>query len=293
MMTGTGICDTTCDDYRRIERSIRHLAEHFRRRPSLAEAARAAHLSEFHFQRLFRRWAGVSPKRFVQFLTVEYAKRLLAESADVLSASHEAGLSGPGRLHDAFVALEAVTPGEYKSGGAGVTVRWGVHPTPLGRALVAVTPRGLCGLHFVEPDGEEAALAAVRADRPRAEFREDPGATAGTAARLFGPGESAADRRPLTLHVAGTNFQIRVWEALLRIPEGRAVGYGTLAAAVGCPRTAARAVGRACAANPVAVLIPCHRVLREVGGPGGYRWGLARKLALLGREAAARNGEPG
>ena len=267
-------------DYERIERAIRSIEQNFRAQPSLAEMAREAGLSEFHFQRLFTRWAGVSPKRFVQFLTAEYAKRLLEESRSVLAASYEAGLSGPSRLHDLLVTFDAVTPGEHRNGGVGVEVAYGVHDSPFGPAFVAATTRGICRLTFVDGDaGDE--LAALRARWPNASLAEDRAATALLARRAF----AGANGTPLGLHLRGTNFQLQVWRALLDVPAAHLVSYGHVARAIGMP-TAARAVGAAIGANPVAYLIPCHRVIREVGELGGYRWGTARKRALLGWEAA-------
>jgi AraC family transcriptional regulator of adaptative response/methylated-DNA-[protein]-cysteine methyltransferase len=275
-------------DYERIERAIHYLSENFRRQPSLAQVAAEVGLSEFHFQRLFRRWAGVSPKRFVQFLTAEYARGLLRESRSVLETAYAAGLSGAGRLHDLTVALHAATPGEIKSRGAGLAIRFGFHPSPFGEALIAATPRGICALAFVRESREEA-LAAARSPWQNAAFLHDQAATAPLAERIF----SSRDRNgaeTVTLHVAGTNFQIQVWRALLCLPVGAATTYGDLAAAVGAPG-AARAVGSAVGRNPVAFLIPCHRVIRKTGIAGEYRWGAERKKAMLGWEGAHREVE--
>lgn len=271
------------NDYQRIEQAIRYLNANFRRQPTLAQVAAELGLSEFHFQRLFRRWAGVSPKRFLQFLTAEHARSVLLASGSVLEAAYAAGLSGAGRLHDLTVALNAATPGEIKSRGAGLIIRYGYHPTPFGEALIAVTPRGICALVFVQESLEEA-LAAVRPPWENAVFLPDPGATAPLAERIFSPGKER-DGVPLALHVQGTNFQIQVWQALLCLPAGAATTYGDLAATVGAPG-AARAVGSAVGHNPVAYLIPCHRVIRKTGLLGEYRWGAARKSAMLGWEAA-------
>lgn len=268
-------------EYARIERAIHYLARHAGRQPDLADAAAAAGLSPFHFQRLFTRWAGVSPKRFVELLTVEHAKRLLRDSASVLDAALAVGLSGPGRLHDQFVALEAATPGEFKAGGAGLTIRWGVHASPFGAVLAALTARGVCRLAFIDDDGDAAERDALAAAWPRATLIRDDRQTAAAAHAAFAGGAGA---KP-PLWVRGTNFQIAVWRALLRVPEGKVCTYGDLAAAIGRP-TAARAVGQAVGANPVACLIPCHRVIRSVGALGGYRWGTERKRALLAWEAA-------
>lgn len=273
-------------DYQRIEQAILFLERNLHLQPRLEEVARSVHLSEYHFQRLFRRWAGISPKRFLQFLTVEYAKRRLEESRPLLSVAHEAGLSGAGRLHDLFVAAEAVTPGEFRRRGEGVRIGWGVHDTPFGRCLLAATGRGICALSFVEPGGEEEALRELEGRWSGAELAEDAAGTAALAARVF---EGAEGGGPLTLHLRGTNFQLRVWDALLRVPAGHLVTYGDLARRLGSPG-ASRAVGSAVARNPVGYLVPCHRVIRELGALGGYRWGTARKRALLGWEAARAAG---
>ena len=270
-------------DYARIEKAILYLEKNFRRQPSLREVARTAGLSEYHFHRLFTRWAGISPKRFLQFLTAEYAGRLLRESPNVLDAAYGAGLSGPGRLHDLMVSVYAATPGELRSGGEGLMVRYGTHPSPFGECLVAVTPRGICGLSFLSSDGGEA-VDELRRRWAQATFREDPRATKAVVDRIFEPSRRG-DRSPLTVFVRGTNFQIKVWEALVRIPPGCALSYADVAAAVGAPG-AARAVGSAVARNPVAFLIPCHRVIRKTGAFGDYRWGAARKKAILAWEAA-------
>lgn len=267
-------------DYARVEQTIRYLERHFRRQPDLAELAAQVHLSEYHFQRMFRRWAGVTPKRFLQYLTADYLMARLRETESVLEAADGAGLSGGGRAHEPMVTLHAVTPGEWKSGGLGLTVQYGYAPTPFGDCLVTLTERGVCGLDFVS-DREPGQLAALRRQWPKARVVERPRAAREVAARVFGDDHGA----PLRLHVRGSNFQIKVWEALLRIPPGEFVYYEALARRVGCPR-AARAVGAAVGANPVAVLIPCHRVIRKTAAFGEYRWGETRKKALLAWEAA-------
>jgi len=272
-------------DYTRVERAIGFLERHAARSPSLAEVARGAGLSPAHFQRLFTRWAGISPKRFLQFLARERAVDLLRRSATVLDAAYEAGLSGPGRLHDLLVSVDAATPGEVASGGRGVAVAWGFSPSPFGECLLGITDRGICHLAFVGASGRAAALADLRRRWPRAALREDRALAAVTAARVF----AGSGRARIRLHLAGTNFQVKVWEALLRIPRGAATTYGDVARRIGRP-TAARAVAGAVAANPVAWLIPCHRVLRSLGALGGYRWGVERKRAMLGWEAA--RGDP-
>lgn len=275
-------------DYDRIAAAIAYIEANWKRQPSLEEVARSVYLSEFHFQRLFRRWVGISPKRFIQFLTVEHAKRRLEECRSVLDATYDAGLSSPGRLHDLFVSMEAVTPGEYKARGSGVRIGYGFHATPFGTALLAGTERGVCALSFVDGGEEEGALADLRARWEHAEVVEDAAATALLAARVFAPAEK--NDAPIPLFVQGTNHQVRVWEALLRVPAGAVVSYEQLAAATGRPE-AVRAVAGAVARNPIGYLIPCHRVIRKVGAIGGYRWGTERKRAILGWEAARAFGD--
>jgi AraC family transcriptional regulator of adaptative response/methylated-DNA-[protein]-cysteine methyltransferase len=269
-------------DYERIARAIEYLRRHAAEQPDLAAMARHLHLSEHHFQRLFTRWAGVSPKRFLQYLTVEDAKARLASPVSVLDLAGAVGLSGPGRLHDLFVTLEALSPGEYKSGGAGLAIRYGVHDSPFGPALVAASARGVCGLHFLDGDG--TATAPLRASWPQATLREDRAGTAPLAGRIFAPLASRPSA-PLALLVRGSNFQLKVWRALLELPPGALSTYGAIAKRIRAP-TAARAVGSAIGANPIAWLIPCHRVIRESGALSQYRWGVERKAAMLGWEAA-------
>jgi AraC family transcriptional regulator of adaptative response/methylated-DNA-[protein]-cysteine methyltransferase len=271
------------EDYRRIEQAICYLEEHFLEQPDLSAAASSIGLSEYHFQRLFTRWVGISPKRFLQFLTKEHAKDLLRRPVDLLEATYASGLSSPGRLHDLFVACEAVTPGEYKSHGAGLTIQYGFHQTPFGECLLARTPRGVCALAFVEPGGREQALMDLRVKWRHARLEENPAATAPLIGQIFQPPDARAGNLNLLLN--GTNFQIKVWEALLRIPSGSVVTYEDIALSIGMPK-AARAVSNAVASNPVAVLIPCHRVIRKDGEFGGYHYGTARKKALLGWEMA-------
>jgi AraC family transcriptional regulator of adaptative response/methylated-DNA-[protein]-cysteine methyltransferase len=277
-----GRADQAIRDYARIERAIEFVAAHYRDQPSLQEVAAQAGLSPHHFQRMFTRWAGVSPGRFARYLTVEYAKARLEDAASVLDASYDAGLSGPSRLHDLFVSYEAMTPGEYKAVGASVPIAYGFHPSPFGEALLLATERGLCGLAFVDRDARRHALRGMQARWPKADFTADAGATRTLAARIF---ERMWARQPLALSLKGTNFQIRVWEALLRIPPGRVVAYQDLARHLGRPDSV-RAVATAVGANPLALVIPCHRVIRKSGLITGYRWGTARKRAMLAWEAA-------
>lgn len=277
-------------DYARVEAAIAFLENDFERQPSLGEIAAAAGLSEFHFQRLFSRWVGISPKRFLQFLTKEHARQLIQGSESVLTAAYDAGLSGPGRLHDLMVACEAVTPGEIRQRGRGLAIAYGVHPSPFGPCLLAVTERGICNLRFVPPGGEDAMTEWLAAQWPAARLRHDPARTAPLVPQVF-PFEPGPAPAPLHLFVRGTNFQIQVWQALLRIPLGRAVTYEDLARHIGLPR-AARAVGNAVGRNPIPFLIPCHRVIRKMGVFGHYGEGPARKKAILGWEAARVHGTP-
>ena len=270
------------DDYLRIEQAILYLDNHYTEQPSLEEVAANVGLSEFHFQRLFTRWAGVSPKRFLQYLTKEGAKDLLNLSENLLDTTHQIGLSSLGRLHDLFVNAEAVSPGEYKSRGLGLTIRYGLHPTPFGKCLLAVTERGICHLSFVQTS-EGDSIDALVEDWKRAEMIEDHRATAPLVEPIFDL--SRRGNTNLQVHLRGTNFQIKVWEALLNIPAGAVTTYEGIAARIGKPG-AMRAVGTAVGHNPIAVLIPCHRVIRKVGEFGNYRYGAPRKKALLAREFA-------
>lgn len=279
------------DDYRRIERVIRHLEENFLSQPGLKELARSAGLSESRFHRLFTRWAGISPKRFLQFLTAEYARELLRETPRILDAAFESGLSGPGRLHDLMVNVCAVTPGELKERGAGLTIRYGVHASPFGDCFVAITGRGVCALSFMAGRRVADAVRELRGEWGRATIVEDARGTGAVAGRIFAPSRRPG-ARPLTALVKGTNFQVKVWEALVRIPSGCAVAYGDVAGWVGAPG-AVRAVGSAVGRNPVAFLIPCHRVIRKTGDFGNYGGGAARKKAILAWEAAHRGFSPG
>jgi len=268
-------------DYDRIARAIDYLRAHAARQPDLAAAARHVHLSEYHFQRLFTRWAGVSPKRFLQYLTVQQAKTRIVRcsTTDVLE---DIGLSSTGRLHHLFTSIEAVSPGEYRRAGADLTIRFGVHETPFGDCIIGTTARGICFMQFPRPAQQVASL--LREDWPEASFVRDDAATREMAARIFQP-LAAGKRAPLALLVKGTNFQIQVWRALLAIPPGRLTTYSALGGQIGHPESA-RAIGNAVGANPIAWLIPCHRVIRESGEFGQYRWGEARKAAMLGWEAA-------
>ena len=275
------------EDYLRIEQAILYLENHYKAQPSLEEVAANIGLSEYHFQRVFTRWAGVSPKRFLQFLTKEGAKELLDQSENLLDTTHQVGLSSLGRLHDLFVTTEAVSPGEYKSRGEGLTIRYGIHPTPFGKCLIATTERGICHLSFVQTS-EGDAIDTLVADWKQARMLEDYKSTASLVAPIFDLRYSNGSR-PLNVHLRGTNFQLKVWEALLQVPVGTVTTYEGVAARIGKP-TAMRAVGSAVGHNPIAVLIPCHRVIRKVGEFGNYRYGALRKKALLAREFATVQG---
>jgi len=275
--------DTLCRDYERVEAAIRYIEKHHEAQPGLADIARAAELSEYHFQRLFSRWVGISPKRFLQFLTKEHAKTLIAGAGSLLDSTFDSGLSSPGRLHDLFVTCEAVTPGEYKQKGAGLEIRYGLHPSPFGECLLAVTERGICALSFVQNGDRRAPVADLERQWPQADIRRDQDAAAGMMKHVFGYTRDQ-DPAPLYLFVKGTNFQIKVWEALLKIPLGRAVTYEDIARHIGLPK-ASRAVGNAVGRNPIPFLIPCHRVIRKTGIFGHYGGGPARKKAMLGWES--------
>lgn len=276
-------------DYQRIEAAINYIQKHARAQPALEEVASHVGLSPFHFQRLFRRWAGISPKRYLEFLTVEHAKRCLDHAQTLLDASIEVGLSGPARLHDQFVAIEAATPGEYKNGGRGVEIAYGVHESPFGELLIAQTRRGVCRLSFQTQDERDSELDRLENTWKNARIYEDKKGTRLTVRRIFP--SSAETNGHMRLFVRGTNFQINVWRALIRIPEGCVMSYRQLASYLGRPR-ATRAVANAVAANPIAYLIPCHRVIRNSGEIGDYRWGSPRKRIMLAWESgrASRDG---
>jgi AraC family transcriptional regulator of adaptative response/methylated-DNA-[protein]-cysteine methyltransferase len=267
-------------DYQRIEQAIRFIDENFQRQPDLKEMAAAAGMSEHHFQRVFKRWAGLSPKKFLQFLTKEYAKQLLKDS-NLLEASLDAGLSGPGRLHDLFVTFEAMSPGEFKQKGQGLVISYGFHPTPFGECLIAVTKRGVCALLFLGDRSPDEVLRSLKKDWKNAVLKEDRNITKPYIEKIFSKGK----KEPVAVLCRGTSFQMKVWEALLKIPPGRVVTYKMLACRINAPK-AVRAVGNAVGKNTVAFMIPCHRVIRDSGHLGGYRWGTARKKAMLAVESA-------
>lgn len=277
-------------DYARVERAIRFIQQHRDRQPGLAEIAAHVDLSPYHFQRLFRRWAGISPKRYLEFLTVDRAKDLLRQSRSVLDTAHAVGLTGPARLHDQFVSVEAVSPGEFKTRGRDIDIDYGIAPGPFGDMLIAVTGRGLCLLAFLDEATRERELSRLRRLYPQAALRENPHAARAAARQIFTQPEG--EHGTIQLQVHGTNFQVNVWRALLRIPAGAVVSYSQLAHHLGRPR-AVRAVANAVAANPVHYLIPCHRVLRAGGDTGGYRGGGARKKIILAWETAAVESDAG
>jgi AraC family transcriptional regulator of adaptative response/methylated-DNA-[protein]-cysteine methyltransferase len=274
---------TAAEDYGVVRRAIAYISKHWREQPEIERIAEAAGVSSADLHHLFRRWAGLTPKAFLQAITLQRARELLRDSASVLDAAYEVGLSGPGRLHDLFVTHEAMSPGEWKSGGQGLTIRYGFHPSPFGSALVMATDRGLAGLAFADPGEEEAALADMRSRWPRAAYAQDADATLPLARRIFDP-KLWRPERPLRIVLIGTDFELRVWETLLGIPMGRARSYSEIAAMLGKP-TAARAVGAAVGKNPISFVVPCHRVLAKSGELCGYHWGLTRKRAMLGWEA--------
>jgi AraC family transcriptional regulator, regulatory protein of adaptative response / methylated-DNA-[protein]-cysteine methyltransferase len=274
---------TPCDDYDLVRKAIAYISEHWRAQPEVEAIAHAVGATSDDLHHVFRRWAGLTPKAFLQALTIDHARSLLRDSASVLDAAYEVGLSGPGRLHDLFVTHEAMSPGEWKTGGAGLTVRYGFHPSPFGNALVMATDRGLAGLAFADPGEEQASLVDMRQRWPRATYVEDTGGTAAMARRIFDSSLWRADQ-PLRVVMIGTDFEVRVWETLLSIPMGRASTYSDIARKLGKPN-ASRAVGAAVGKNPVSFVIPCHRVLGKSGDITGYHWGLTRKRAMLGWEA--------
>jgi AraC family transcriptional regulator of adaptative response/methylated-DNA-[protein]-cysteine methyltransferase len=270
-------------DYDVVRRAIGHIRGHWREQPEIEAIAEAASVTPTELHHLFRRWAGLTPKAFLQALTLDGARQLLRDSASVLDATYEVGLSGPGRLHDLFVTHEAMSPGEWKTGGEGLTIRFGFHPSPFGSALVMATERGLAGLAFADPGEEPAALADMKARWPRAIYVEDSARTAIVAKRIFDQSQWQPSQ-PLRVVLIGTDWEVRVWEALMQIPMGRLVTYSDIAGKVRSP-AAARAVGAAVGKNPVSFVVPCHRVVGKSGELTGYHWGITRKRAMLGWEA--------
>lgn len=272
-------------NYDRISKAIDFIRQNFKQQPSLEEIAASVHLSPFHFQRLFSDWAGVSPKQFVQFLSIDYAKKLLNQTSNnIADVTLETGLSSPGRLHDLFVQIEGMSPGEYKNGGAELTIHYHFASTPFGPVLVASTHRGICAMHFA--DNREQTLQLIKDQFPKATFLEQEDSFHQQALTFFSRDQS--NPTSIKLHIKGTPFQLKVWQMLLTIPEGRVTSYGTIAQQIEHPK-AHRAVGTAIGQNPVSFLIPCHRVIQSSGALGGYMWGLTRKVAIIGWEGVGIN----
>lgn len=277
--------DELTDDYQRISRAIVFLESHYRKQPTLDDIASQAGLSKYHFSRVFKRWVGITPMQFRQFLTIEFSKEQLRQSRNLLETAYDAGLSGPGRLHDLFVTFEAMTPGEYKRLGDGLDIFYGFHPSPFGLCLLGRTERGICHLGFTEKGKENLAMQDLRCRWPGARFHEAAEHTENIAAEIFSPCRETM-ARPFHLLLKGTNFQVNVWQGLLSIPPGGRICYQDFATLLGRPG-AHRAVAGAIAANPLGYLIPCHRVIAKSGKISDYRWGRLRKSAILGWEAAA------
>jgi len=275
-------------DYEIVSRTIGFISNHWREQPSIEEMSEAVSVTPDELHHLFRRWAGLTPKDFMQAVTLHNAKRMLRESASILDTAYDAGLSGPGRLHDLFVTHEAMSPGEWKKGGAGTTLRYGFHPSPFGTAVIVATGRGLAGLAFADEGGEQAALADLQRRWPLAAYIADQSITSALARRVFEESQWCPDQ-PLRVVLIGTDFEVRVWETLLRIPMGNATSYSDVARRIGAPN-ASRAVGAAVGKNPISFVVPCHRVLGKGGAITGYHWGLTRKRAMLGWESARASG---
>ena len=273
---------SSAEDYSRIEKVIHYLEKNAHRQPDLKEVARTVNLSEYHFQRLFRRWAGISPKRFLQFLTLERVKSLMKGSGNLLDITYEAGLSSAGRLHDLFVNVDAVTPGEFRRHGENLKIRYGFYPSPFGECLIAITDRGITNLVFVHRGNRTALVRDLKAQWKHAQVTEDSAATKPYGEKIFASRRSGSK---VDLFVKGTNLQIKVWKALLRIPRGTVISYEHMARQIGKPK-AVRAVANAVASNPIAFLIPCHRVILKSGAFGGYRSGGTRKKAILAWETS-------
>jgi len=271
-------------DYKIVERAIAYMERNYLRQTSLEEVANSVGYSQYHFQRLFLRWVGISPKRFLQFLTKEHAKQLLERHETLLEVAFHSGLSGPGRLHDLFVTCEAVTPGEYKMRGEGLSIHYGFHYSPFDECLIAVTERGVCSLIFLQDNDRDKALRYLESQWRRANIQEGAQRTSLVVEKIF-PTYAGGEPVSLPIFMSGTNFQLKVWEALLQIPVGNVVSYQGIARRIGAP-DAYRSVGNAVAQNPIPVIIPCHRVIRKMGAFGEYRWGASRKKAILGWEMA-------
>jgi len=278
-----GLQSAALRDYDSVRRAIAFISEHWRTQPTIEAMADAAAVTPDELHHLFRRWAGLTPKAFMQALTLDHAKNLLRDSASVLDAALDSGLSGPGRLHDLFVTHEAMSPGEWKTGAGGMTLRYGFHPSPFGTAIVIATDRGLAGLAFADHGDEQTAFADMKRRWPNATYVEDTNGTTALAQRVFDTRLWRADQ-PLRVVLIGTDFEVRVWETLLKVPMGRAVSYSDIACKINSPK-ASRAVGAAVGRNPVSFVVPCHRALGKSGALTGYHWGITRKQAMLGWEA--------
>lgn len=264
-------------EYSLIEKAIQYIENNFQSQPELEAIAGHLNISPFHLQRTFKEWVGISPKRFLQFLTIDHARNLLRESRSVLDATFDSGLSSPGRMHDLFISIDAVTPGEFKQLGCGLEISYGIHSSPFGDCVIAVTGRGLCFMGFYSDTLHDDFLEDMKGRFPQACFSENPQKTKPYFDTIF---SSNPDNRKLTLFLKGTNFQVKVWEALLKIPEGRVCSYSDISKIIGSPK-ANQAVGNAVGANPISYLIPCHRVIQNMGIIGNYHWGSARKKAML------------
>lgn len=273
-------------DYDRIAKALVYIQQHFKEQPSLEQIAETIHLSPYHFQRLFKQWAGVSPKKFLQYLSLEHAKKILQDNRSLAEAAFETGLSGAGRLHDLFVTVQGMTPGEFKNQGESLTIRYSIQTCQFGRFLVASTHKGICNLLFIDGD-EKEAVQELRQLWKKAHLQQEVDAHQAKIIRFFRRDFNTSEK--INLHLKGTDFQLKVWEALLKIPEGQFASYGTIAHCISAP-SSQRAVGTAIGHNPVGYLIPCHRVIRSVGNIGGYRWGQPRKMAMMGWESARLQG---
>src|SRR5688572_30717604 len=271
-------------NYRRIEQAIVYLENNFQRQPELAEIAEKVHLSPFHFQRIFSEWAGISPKRFLQFLTVEYLKEKLEQSKNILTVAEQAGLSSQSRVYDLFTTLEAVTPHEYNQSGAGIRIEYGLHETPFGICLIGVTERGICWLSFLNTDADpQFEIEKMKMHWYNSVFHQNQELTSSIVQMIFGLSPAVEQSKKLHVFVKGTNFQLKVWEALLRIPMGEVTTYQAIASSIKSPK-AMQAVGSAVGSNHIAYLIPCHRVIRKDGILGEYRWNSIRKKSIIGWE---------
>lgn len=277
-------------NYEKIAKAISFISENAKKQPSLFEVAEEVNISQFHFQRMFTEWAGVSPKKFLQYITADYLKEKIKESTSLVELAEAAGLSSQSRVYDLFTGIEAVTPQEYKTGGKGLQIHYGFHPTPFGECFIAVTERGICAMAFVDEQTKDHQLILLGKKWHFASIEANQVTTENYINRIFAPHLSSLDRLPLL--VQGTNFQLKVWEALLTIPQGSVTTYQQIANSIGNPK-AVRAVGTAVGDNPIAFLIPCHRVIRKEGILGEYRWGSLRKKALIGWEAAKSDNDLG